>query len=191
MPLMKVTLPNNVSADLYYGHDYPGGVYDYIQLARAHSLLIKQSIHNIEETYWLNLQKYRTAFANQIPAVFDLIVSAPSNSGWHLPFVSAVREGHPKTPCIYFIKDPKNSGAVKAFADRFTGLGAAQNILIVDDVYSTGKIAASVVDKLQQYGTRQTASYMIACPLRMPPQQGGIFASMLPPANDPDLDSEN
>lgn len=93
MPQMQISLPSGNTASLFYEHDYPGGTYDYIQLARSNSLFIKQNMHQIEEGYWAQLEPNRTAFATHIPFTFDLLIDAPSNSSWHRPYLSAVRRG--------------------------------------------------------------------------------------------------
>lgn len=169
------TLPNNVTVDLYYAHDYPGGPFDYFQHARTHTLFRMKNLHQIEEAYWDGLQQNRTAFANQIVPGFDLIIDAPSNSGWHRPFVSAVRARFPAIPCISFIKDPINAAIIRAYQNLVPGLAQATRVLIVDDLYSTGTMAAAIIHRLHGYGLDPAVPFDLACPLRIPPQPGGSF----------------
>jgi hypothetical protein len=170
---LPVTLPNGVTAELYYMHDYgSGGAFNYIQHARTNSIFMVPDPPKFEEKYWHDLEKNRSDFATQIPTEFDLIIDAPSNSGWHRPFTSAVCRVFPGIPFINFIKETNGPG-IKAFNNNVAGWDQAKRVLIVDDVFNPGKIAASVIDRLQQYSTNQLATFMIACPLRVPAPAGG------------------
>ena len=67
-------------------------------------------------------------------------------------------------------KDDK--GEIKLSGNK-AGLAQAAEILLVDDVFSTGKTADTVLNVLKQHGMSANTLFKIACVLRIPPQRGG------------------
>jgi hypothetical protein len=184
----KVLVPVTVEYRLYYDHDYAqgNGKFDYLQLVRSRALFAKQNAKQLEEGYWAGLQQNRSDFAAGLDEPFDLIVDPPSNSGYHRPFLSAfIAQTNFAVRVVRLIKNthvrscPENLGELRAnikfFGETPENLVDHMNVLVVDDVFSSGTIMAIVIEKLIAAGLSKDAMFTLACPLRMPPV-----------ANDPD-----
>jgi hypothetical protein len=186
LPPPPVKIPYRLCFDHFFqcGH----GKYDYLQFVRSRGLLILQDRRQFEETYWRSLEHNRTDFAAQLPDRFDLLVDPPSNSGYHRPFLSAFARQLKGVPCVHFLKNthkrahPDTVGilraTVKASGTIQGKLGKFINVLIVDDVFSSGTIGTVVIEKLREAGLPQTASITVACPLRMPPKDDPTMADV-------------
>lgn len=186
-----VILPNEVEIayQLYYGHDYNNGAgaFNYLHRIRTRAVFANALGGFAEEEYWNQLQQRRTQFANGLAGyeAIDLIVDPPSNSGYHRPFLGAFlrRIGFEKH-MVRFIKDTAVSSSPATIAQlrehcRLFGqppyeLEGFGNVLIVDDVFSTGTIVSVAIEKLIAAGLPQDAAFTVACPLRMLPPEPPI-----------------
>jgi hypothetical protein len=186
-----VVLPNGaeIAYRLYYGHDYQSGAgaFDYLHRIRTRAVFANAHGAFAEEEYWNQLQQRRTLFANGLAGheAIDLIVDPPSNSGYHRPFLGAFlrRIGFAKR-MVRFIKDtsvssfPANIAQLREhcrlYGEPPYGLEGFGNVLIVDDVFSTGTIVSVTIEKLIEAGLPQDAAFTLACPLRIPPPEPPI-----------------
>ena len=155
------------------------GKYDILHLIRSRGHFLVTDWKEFEERYWSSLDRNRNGFADGVGTDYDLIVDAPSNSGHHRPFLSAVRQ-RCRCPFAVLVKEthfraePGNLDKLRA-AIKFHGkvagnIGDRRSVLIVDDVYCSGTIARIVIEKLLEAGLSPDANIVVACPLRMPPK---------------------
>jgi len=77
------------------------GRFDYLHFVRSRGLFTLPGYRQIEEAYWLDLERNRTDFASQLNESFDLLVDPPSNSGYHRPFLSAFGRRQLHVPCVH------------------------------------------------------------------------------------------
>jgi hypothetical protein len=183
--------PSPFSYRLCFDHYFRNGAgtYDYLHFARSRGLFTLANAKQLEETYWRDLERNRSAFAAQLQEPFDLLVDPPSNSGYHRPYLSAFVRQLPRIPCLRFLKNtaerahPDNIGilraCIKAMGSPQGQIGGITNVLIVDDVFSSGTIVTVVIEKLFEYGLPKDATITLACPLRMPPLDPTL-AAILP-----------
>jgi hypothetical protein len=206
MPIENSTVVLNGGAEsqyrLYYGHEMgpDAGAFDYLHRVRTRAIAKSANGHIPEEAYWRNLNNLRTQFADLLPnpLAFELIVDPPSNSGYHRTFLSAChsRIGLAKR-MIRFVKDthvsssPENINAlrehchiVQPLGEPAPNLAGFHNVLVVDDVYSTGTILTVVIEKLRAAGLPADAAITLACPLRIHPPEPPIDFNDLPPLDD-------
>ena len=206
MPIENLAAILNGGAEiqyrLCYGHEMgpEAGAFDYLHRVRTRAIATSANGYIPEEAYWRNLNNLRTQFAGLLPdpLMFDLIVDPPSNSGYHRTFLSAChsRIGLAKR-MIRFVKDthvsssPENIDALREHCHIVQPLGEPapnlvgfHNVLIVDDVYSTGTILTVVIEKLRAAGLPVAAAITLACPLRVPLPEPPIDDNDLPPLHE-------
>jgi adenine/guanine phosphoribosyltransferase-like PRPP-binding protein len=152
----------------------------YLQAVRSGTLFVADR-HGLENQYWSELERVRTNFAQAVVAQggsFDLIVDPPSRSGLHRPYLVAMRQLCPTVEHCRFVKrrdvSSGESGTSRddlAQAIEIRGAGEADalkpsKVLIVDDVFATGRTAAVLIDALTPL-VAPGAEYTLACVIRV------------------------
>jgi hypothetical protein len=113
----------------------------------------------------------------------DVLVECPSCEPHAGEFAGEATKAHPKAAHLvlgYNCKDTNRPRAGRgASVDQLTkamspkgntpDLRSAKNIVIIDDVYSEGKTAAAVAQKLREWGLDRSASISVAVALRVIP----------------------
>ena len=185
-------------ATLYYEHDYSQGQHavDLLHLIRQWPVYLAiPNPDNLEEDYWQSLNGLRQQFAIDCEDVIgnvDLIIDPPSTRGYHRPFLSAFKQVYPHAFWLMLGKTtPPNPNPVDLLGcshiRQEVNAPDMHNILIVDDVFSTGGTAARIVDFLMQKPLPDDVCFHIAAPLRIPPaimeraEQDRILPTDLPP----------
>jgi hypothetical protein len=177
VPPAPTPIPYTLLFEEYFSNGT--GKYDYLHLVRSRHLFLMTQGRQIEERYWNDLNTNRHSFARQLTGTFDLLVDPPSNTGYHRPFFSAVAAQHQGIQRVHFKKDTSEQSqpsklnwlraGVAAIGQSQGRLGGCNDVLIIDDVFSTGTIATVVIEKLLEAGLSEQARITLACPLRMPP----------------------
>lgn len=164
-----------VSCQLLYAHSFGMHpyVFDYLHQVRTRSLF---QVAGREDPYWQSLETNRQRFAKGLPLPVDVLVDAPSNSGYHRPYFSAVAAKTRHKALVHFCKDtfvksdPANIASLRASIKIFgvkPDLSSYISALIIDDVYSSGTIATVVSENLFDAGFPVNGAITIACPLRI------------------------
>jgi hypothetical protein len=172
--------------ELLFEHDYGGGgqPFDYLHMVRSRALLVRGDSSRLEKDYWDNLEPRRRRFAAEVKALagdVDLVIDPPSRNTLHRPYLAAVLDAYPEAPWLYFLKNQD----VQALHDNLEAMRGAfagpregdrpmrkkkaelSRVLIVDDVFSEGNVAAVVIEKLLAAGVPPEARFLLACPLRV------------------------
>lgn len=176
---------SEVSFTLLYAHAYDftqTHLLNYLQSVRSHALAISPSGGQLEQDYWdaINGMRQRVVSLLEPPDNYDAIVDPPSLSGNHRPYLAACHKaiGRGK-PIIRMIKrEPVSASThtlhamsecccIKDPLGQPLNIASLNSILIVDDVYATGKTVAVIVEKLRQRGLPPHVSITVACPLRV------------------------
>lgn len=187
------TVPQQYPVTLYFEAHYDENkIWSYIQDVRARAIMQRRTKHGretadkatqSEEAYWQRLNELRrssAAFFLDQGIVPDLIVDPPSNTGYHRPYLSAFLTAYPHADyCYLFKKDiTLESGTGKtSFMQMHEGtelrhrddvdLAAKKTVLIVDDIFSKGLVAAVTIHKVKPL-VNPDAAFLLFCPLRLP-----------------------
>lgn len=196
----RVTLPIiGIEAELHSlerhstNRNAPPGI-RYLQVRKRLKTLLPPGARNVHrEAYEKQLPGLRRRFAQGLVQLeWDLAVQAPSCSTHAEEFGSVVREVEAGKPFVVLTYERSSSARKEAALDAtvedlqmamgpeadLPALVGVRRLLIIDDVFASGKTAAAIVQKLRTHGLSTEAHVTIAVALRAIPDgsHDGIFA---------------
>ena len=184
-PVSLPTSPEQLATKLFWLESHKTEAFSPLGIRYLQLRQTAKKIGGLEHeklAYEKELPKLLARFRDGIASIVcDVLVQCPSCEPHAEQFAGETALAHPKTTYIvlaYDCKDPSRpkagSGAsveqlVKAMfsKENIPDLSAAKNVVIVDDVYSKGKTAAAVVQKLWEWGLDRSASISVAVALRV------------------------
>jgi hypothetical protein len=168
-----------------------GSTLDYLQFVRGQHYAAQGGENSgTAYLYWRNLCARVKDLVDEVRLHYNLaanpeagpgaILRVPSGRNLNCPYHGAIKPIFANTTDISanITKGNVSSGDPNsAFNDVFDDINIVDegdlpdltgnpSVLIVDDVFSTGKTVVAIIQKLQQYFPAETA-YVVACPLRI------------------------
>jgi hypothetical protein len=190
MPVQRLRIRLNGGAvdrtfDLAYLALFGHGSPSYIQYARTGNLPNGEN-SAIAESYWAELPHLRRELVNIVRGHLGVdidpsaILRAPSGQTLHCPFFGGIQAqyGGVENLSRYISKGGVNSGApgvnfnavlaaYQIVNQPLPQLSDPATIIVVDDVFNTGKTITVIMELLAPHVPEDT-SYILACPLKVP-----------------------
>jgi hypothetical protein len=186
MPSTLVTLPSpaNLQTELRYlakytGPSRPDPVLVYLHRVRIPSLVraYPDAVANLERQYQDAIPQLTKGFVALLAGEqIDLIVATPSSRRDVVPYHEAVRAAYPgaldltdafrKAPTVSATTATSSEAVDRAITTEPVEVPpTARRVLIVDDIFSSGRTAAAIVARLRANGLQPNATVLIAAPL--------------------------
>lgn len=194
MPSEVVTLPSQIPipAELRYLLQYSGPVTPlpvlaYLQRVRMPALTRNhpEMIEWLEKQYHAALPQLLETFSALLASErIDLIVAVPSSRQDVDPYRAAVVSTHAEALDLSatFRKNPEIAATTATSRDAVDQAitcdsivvpATATRVLILDDIFSSGRSAAAVIARLRERGLNPKATVIIAAPLWVTKRHGG------------------
>jgi hypothetical protein len=156
------------------------GPFRYLQGMRQGTLKVISADPEVTEparTYHQNKQKYFAMLVDAVPGPIDAVLSPPSSMAWQAePYRKAIAAAHPEAADLTEAMGRTGNaraGEGASFEDVLGGLSYKptglekdfRRFVIVDDTFTTGTTAATVVMLLRQHGLPDECEVILACPL--------------------------